>query len=81
MLLFVLRFIAACKRRSRNRPCPIGLCSKWCSKELGESLFYCWASCVRLSVGWIWWKSIKLLSKEKRWWATSEERANPFALI
>ncbi len=39
MPLFVLRFIAARKRRSRNRPYPIGLCPKWCSKELGESLF------------------------------------------
>ena len=39
MLLFVLRFIAACKRRSRNRPYPIGLCPKWCSEELGESPF------------------------------------------
>ncbi len=39
MLLSLLRFIAACKRRSQNRPCPIGLCLKWCSKELRESPF------------------------------------------
>ena len=39
MLLSLLRFIAACKRRSQNRPYPIGLCLKWCSKELRESPF------------------------------------------
>jgi hypothetical protein len=35
----LLRFIAACKRRQRSRPYPIGLCLKWCSKELSESPF------------------------------------------
>lgn len=39
MLLSLLRFIAAYKRRSQNRPCPFGLCLKWCSQELSESLF------------------------------------------
>jgi hypothetical protein len=33
MLLSLLRFKAAHKRRKRNRPYPIGLCPKWCSKR------------------------------------------------
>ena len=39
LLLYMLRFTAAHKRRQRNRPYPIGLCPKWSSKELGESPF------------------------------------------
>jgi hypothetical protein len=39
MLMSLLRFTAAHKRRQQNRPYPIGLCPKWSSKELGESPF------------------------------------------
>ena len=39
MLMSLLRFTAAHKRRQQNRPYPIGLCPKWCSKELSESPF------------------------------------------
>jgi len=39
MLLSLLRFTAAHKRRQQNRPYPIGLCPKWCRKNSAKVIF------------------------------------------